>query len=87
MNFARKVRSLSTIAVVAVFLVTAAAAHAQQTTGVPGSPSATTTIDGEYSAVPTTSVRRRDQHELPRIPSRAGLPPWKPPEVRSNAFC
>ena len=47
MSFAKKVSLLSTIAVVAVFLVTVAAAHAQQTTGVPCSPSATTTINGE----------------------------------------
>ena len=34
MSFAKKVCLLSTIAVVAVFLVTVAAAHAQHTTGI-----------------------------------------------------
>jgi arylsulfatase A-like enzyme len=39
-------------AVIAVFLLTAEAAPAQQTTGVPCSPSATTTIDGKYLPSP-----------------------------------
>jgi hypothetical protein len=32
----------------ALLALTGLAAHAQQTTGVPGSPDATTTIDGRY---------------------------------------
>jgi arylsulfatase A-like enzyme len=43
---------LSTSAVMAVFLLTGATAHAQQTTGMPCSPSATTTIDGKYLPSP-----------------------------------
>jgi arylsulfatase len=43
---------LTTNAVMAVFLLTGATAHAQQTTGVPCSPSATTTIDGKYLPSP-----------------------------------
>ena len=48
-------------AVIAVFLMTGATAHAQQTTGVPCSPSATTTVDGKSLPVPATGVRWRDQ--------------------------
>ena len=43
---------LSTSAVIAVLLVTGATAHAQQTTGAPCSPSATTTVDGKYVPSP-----------------------------------
>lgn len=43
---------LSLGAVITVFLLTAAAARAQQTTGVPCSPSATTTINGKYLPSP-----------------------------------
>ena len=39
---------LQLVMLLAVFLLTALMANAQQTTGVPGSPSATTTIDGRY---------------------------------------
>ena len=43
---------LSTSAVIAMFLVTGGTARAQQTTGVPCSPSATTTVDGKYLPSP-----------------------------------
>lgn len=55
MNTAKKVRirhSLPFSVVVPMFLLTAVAARAQQTTGVPCSPSATTTIDGKYVPPP-----------------------------------
>ena len=46
----------------ALFLVIACIpAAAQQTTGVPGSPSATTTIDGGYLPKSAACVRWRDQ--------------------------
>jgi hypothetical protein len=57
MRLARKVwhaRGLLQIAgVIPILLMTAAAAHAQQTTiGVPCSPSATTTLEGKYLPSP-----------------------------------
>ena len=55
----------------AIFAITimavAPSAQAQQITGVPGSPSATTTIDGRYLPPPPADVRRHDQ------PQRQGL--------------
>jgi arylsulfatase A-like enzyme len=49
----RKVRGLLPFSmVVPMFLLTAATSHAQQTTGVPCSPSATTTVDGKYVPSP-----------------------------------
>jgi arylsulfatase A-like enzyme len=49
----RKVRGLLPLYIVApIFLLMAAAAHAQQTTGVPCAPSATTTVDGKYMPSP-----------------------------------
>jgi arylsulfatase A-like enzyme len=44
---------LSRSAVIAVFLLAGAVAHAQQTTGVPCSPAATTTVDGKYLPSPS----------------------------------
>ena len=44
--------SLSTSAVIALFLLTGATAHGQQTTGIPCSPAATTTVDGKYLPSP-----------------------------------
>ena len=40
------------LVMMAVTMLAAAPAAAQQTTGVPGSPSATTTIDGKYLPLP-----------------------------------
>src|SRR5262245_14492901 len=40
--------------------------YAQQTTGTPGSPNATTTIDGKYPA-PGRSVRRHNQLGFKRL--------------------
>jgi arylsulfatase A-like enzyme len=49
----RKVRGLLLFSmVVPMFLLTAATSHAQQTTGVPCSPGATTTVDGKYVPSP-----------------------------------
>ena len=42
-------------------------ANAQQTTGTPGSPGATTTIDGRLSASATAEVRPRDEPQRPRV--------------------
>jgi arylsulfatase A-like enzyme len=47
-----KNRRLLLFALIPVFLLAVAAAHAQQTTGVPCSPSATTTVDGKYLPSP-----------------------------------
>ena len=56
MKFPKKVWQRRTLlqlgAVIQMFLITAAAAHAQQTTSVPCSPGATTTIDGKYLPAP-----------------------------------
>ena len=40
-----------------------AVASAQETTGTPGSPSATTTIDGKQLPPPDPAIRRGDQGE------------------------
>lgn len=44
--------SLQLGAVIPMFLLTSVAVNAQQTTGVPCSPSATTTVDGKYIPPP-----------------------------------
>ena len=41
-------------------------AMAQQTTGTPGSPGATTTIDGRYLPAPPPKLRR-DEPQRPRV--------------------
>jgi hypothetical protein len=48
-----KNRRLPLGVLIPVFLLAVATAHAQQTTGVPCSPSATTTIDGKYLPSPS----------------------------------
>ena len=58
-----------TLAMGAVF---ALAAGAQQITGTPGSPSATTTIDGETTARARSEIRRRDQERCPAIETVVG---------------
>jgi hypothetical protein len=49
------------LALFAAALVAGAPAVAQQITGTPGSPSATTTIEGNQLPPPPTAIRRRDQ--------------------------
>ena len=44
-----------------MILAPAASAQAQTTTGAPGAPNATTTIDGRYAAAAAAEVRRRDR--------------------------
>ena len=48
---------LATSAAIAMFLVTGGTARAQQTTGVPCSPAATTTVDGKYLPAPPAPFR------------------------------
>ena len=58
-----------------VLALTAGSTLAQQTTGTPGSPSATTTIDGKISRLrPRRSAARSIW--TPRIPNRIGHRPW-----------
>src|SRR6266545_3353603 len=56
-NLHRRVTSRFLLAVLLLLPLTAHNAHAQQTTGAPGSPGATTTIDGRYLPNPPQSFR------------------------------
>ena len=55
----------------ALLIVTVATSYAQQITGTPGSPSATTTIDGKHLPPPPPQFGGVIK-ETPRIPSRSG---------------
>ena len=70
---------------VATVITAAPSAKAQvQTTGTPGSPSATTTIDGKYVPPPPRTVRRRHQprrHELDTLLAAAVVPPKGAPNI------
>jgi hypothetical protein len=64
-----------------LFLLTEAASYAQQTTGAPGSPGATTTLDGKCVPSPPPDLggchqpqRRRFQDLLARQGSSTGVP-------------
>jgi hypothetical protein len=48
MNSTPTIRALTFSASISILALTAGSTFAQQTTGTPGSPSATTTIDGKY---------------------------------------
>ena len=48
---------LATSSAIAMFLVTGGTARGQQTTGVPCSPAATTTVDGKYLPAPPAPFR------------------------------
>jgi Sulfatase len=69
----------------AIFLLTAMAAKAQQTTGVPGSPSATTTIDGKY--VPNPAPPFGGVINLSATDSKPAWPPTVvPPKGAPNVL-
>ena len=55
--------------------ITLSPALAQETTGTPGSPSATTTIDGQLPSHPPPALRRRDR------PRCQGSKPYWPPQI------
>jgi hypothetical protein len=80
MRSAKKVLRSRTLlqlgAVITMFLLTAAAAHAQQTTGVPCSPSATTTIDGK--SIPSAPP---DFGGVINLSAKESKPCWPPAVV------
>ena len=57
-------------------LLVAGTVNAQQINGMPGSPSATTTINGKYLPPPTRAVRRSDQPDAHDAVSGCGRPSW-----------
>jgi hypothetical protein len=70
----------------ATFLVLACVpVGAQQTTGTPGSPSATTTIDGKYLPPPRPRRSAARSTWTPKIPSRIGHRPWCRPRVHPTS--
>ena len=76
---------LQLIMLLTVFLPTAITAKAQQTTGVPGSPSATTTIDGRY--VPNTAPPFAGVINLTATDSKPAWPPTVvPPKGAPNVL-
>jgi len=82
MNSAKKLRQghrlLRLSAVIILMFLLAAAAHAQQTTGVPCSTSATRTIDGKYVPSPPPDFGVSSTSTL-RIQNPAGLRRlWRP---------
>src|SRR4029450_6985345 len=62
----------------ALLALTGLAAHAQQTTGVPGSPNPTTTIDGRYLPPPPPKfegqINLNAAQSKPDWPGRVGAP-------------
>ena len=71
-------------AVIAVFLMTGATAHAQQTTGVPCSPSATTTVDEKYLPSPPPvfgGVINMDAKDSKPCWPPTGVPPKGAPNI------
>jgi len=54
-------RILISLAMCAAFAAASGAASAQQVSGTPGSPGATTTIPGDRLPAPPAEVRRRDR--------------------------
>jgi len=80
-------RSLGQLVVVFLIFVLAAAttAYSQQTTGVPGSPSATTTIDGKY--IPNPAPPFRGVINLSAVDSKPAWPPTiVPPKGAPNVL-
>ena len=65
-------KALALRTAVAALVFTAVPSHAQQITGTPGSPSATTTIDGQYLPAAAAEVRRRRSTSTPSSPSPGG---------------
>src|SRR5208283_3327346 len=59
-------------ALMVAWLLTASTLHAQQTTGVPGSPDATTTIDGRY--IPPPPPKFQGEINLNAIDSKPAWP-------------
>ena len=57
---------------VLVIGTTASFVKAQQVTGTPGSPSATTTIDGKQLSAARSEIRRRDQGRRPAVEALVG---------------
>ena len=82
----RNVRTLSVCLSIAAFLSLAGSAHAQavQTTGTPGSPSATTTIDGKQLPAPPPKfqgkIERNAAQSTPYWPARV-VPPKGAPNI------
>ena len=82
----RNVRTLSVCLSIAAFLSLAGGAHAQtvQTTGTPGSPSATTTIDGKQLPAPPPKfqgkIERNAAQSTPYWPARV-VPPKGAPNI------
>jgi arylsulfatase len=67
-----------------VLALTAGSTFAQQTTGTPGSPSATTTIDGKY--LPQPPAPFGGTINLDAKDSKAYWPPtWSRPRVRPTS--
>jgi hypothetical protein len=79
-------QALFRLAVVSLVLpLTAVTAKAQQTTGVPGSPSATTTIDGKY--IPNPAPPFTGKINLSAVDSKPAWPPTiVPPKGAPNVL-
>src|SRR5437870_1895807 len=76
---------LKLVVALAIFLLPAVTAQAQQTTGVPGSPSATTTIDGKY--VPNPAPPFAGVINLSATDSKPAWPPTVvPPKGAPNVL-
>src|SRR5947208_17161818 len=76
---------LKLLAAFAIFLLPAVTAQAQQTTGVPGSPCATTTIDGKY--VPNPAPPFAGVINLSATDSKPAWPPTGvPPKGVANVL-
>jgi arylsulfatase len=76
---------LQAVAVSLILLLAVVTASAQQTTGVPGSPSATTTIDGKY--IPNPAPPFAGKINLSAVDSKPAWPPTiVPPKGAPNVL-
>ena len=76
---------LQGVMVLLTLLLGAVTARAQQTTGAPGSPSATTTIDGKY--IPNPPAPFAGKINLSAVDSKPGWPPTVvPPKGAPNVL-
>ena len=71
-QYQSRIGSVSAAALIAGALLASDGTLAQQISGTPGSPSATTTIEGNQLPPPPQPFRRRDQGQCRAVEGRGG---------------
>ena len=82
----RTAESVAACPALSWLVMAAAPLAAQQTTGVPCSPSATTTVDGRYLPNPPRPVRRGHQPERQGLEVLLAARPWCRPKGAPNVL-